>query len=346
MANTNERMVQFELLRIFAMFGVVMNHVFNYGLHIYGDFRVDTSTMTGIMVWTVLEMMKLISLPSVNCYILISGYFLIEKTQFRLKGMWNVWSTTWFYAVGIYLLAVVADVVPFSWSELGRHATPLLSNSYWFVTSYVVLLLLAPFLSWGLQKLSKRQYQMALLIGGILCFQPLLGQFIMDGQQLLLFVYLFMIGGYIRLHADRTASGITAFLAFVFILLSMYVYTMIKNVPWDNTSYMVYAMPYHGLVLPLSVALFFFMKHWHISSTLLRRLILTVAPLSFAVYIIHTQSVVDTWLWRTASGWLAVCHPYWLPFACFLITLLVFLTGVCIEYLRSCCARLKEIYGK
>ena len=77
------RQVPFEWLRILAMFGVVMNHVFNYGLHIYDDFSVDASTWRGGAYWSVLELMKLMALPSVNCYILITGYFLIDRRQLR-----------------------------------------------------------------------------------------------------------------------------------------------------------------------------------------------------------------------------------------------------------------------
>lgn len=337
----NERLVQFEILRILAMFGVVINHVFNYGLLIYDDFRVDASTISGFLVWSILELMKLMSLPSVNCYILISGYFLIEKTQFRLKGMWVVWSTTWFYAVGIYVLAVAIGIVPFSWNELRIHATPILSNSYWFVTSYIILLVLAPFLSWVLQKLSKRQYQIALVLGGIACFQLLLGQLIMDDQQVLLFVYLFMIGGYIRRYADHASSGLYALLCSIGLLLLMYAYTLYKNDPLHNSCFAVYAMEYHGLVLPLSVAIFVFVKYWRINHQRLRKCILTIAPLSFAVYIIHTQSIVDKWLWGITSEWLRSSSLYWLPFACILVALLVFVICVLIEFLRTRAIRWK-----
>ena len=54
------RLVQFELLRILAMLGVVMNHVYNNGLHIYEDFRVDASSPLGFLIWSVLELMKLL----------------------------------------------------------------------------------------------------------------------------------------------------------------------------------------------------------------------------------------------------------------------------------------------
>lgn len=51
--SSNKRLSQFEILRILAMFGVLMNHVFNYGLHIYDDFTIDTSTWTGFIAWSI-----------------------------------------------------------------------------------------------------------------------------------------------------------------------------------------------------------------------------------------------------------------------------------------------------
>ena len=316
------------------MCGVVMNHVFNYGLHIYDDFCVDTSTKLGFMCWSILELMKLFSLPSVNCYVLITGYFLIGNRHLRLKGIWKVWSITWLYGVGIYLIAVIIGITPFEINQLCRHATPLLSKTYWFVTSYIILLLLSPFLARVLQCLSKRQYQIALVVGGVVCFQFLLGQIVMDEQQILLFVYLFMIGGYIRQYADKPSRNINVLLCYVGILLVMYACTLYKNKPLSNSCFTIFAMAYHGLVLPLSVAFFIYVKNWKIDHQRLRKCILSIAPLSFAVYIIHTHPIVDKWLWASVSAWVERCQFYFLPFVCIIITLSVFVVGIIIEYLR------------
>ena len=43
MSEGEKRLVQFELLRVVAMLGILMNHVFNYGLHIYDDFTLEVS---------------------------------------------------------------------------------------------------------------------------------------------------------------------------------------------------------------------------------------------------------------------------------------------------------------
>ena len=68
MSEGKKRLVQFELLRVAAMLGILMNHVFNYGLHIYDDFTLDVSSSGNFLLWSVLQIMKLIALPSVNCY--------------------------------------------------------------------------------------------------------------------------------------------------------------------------------------------------------------------------------------------------------------------------------------
>ena len=185
-----KRLVQFEFLRILAMLFVILNHVIGYGLGIFDSFTVDTSTTVGFLLWSILQIMKLIPLVGVNLFVLISGYFLIDKPQFRFKGIWRIWSTVWFYAVFIYILASIIGVIPFNWYDLLKEATPLLSNSYWFVTSYIILMATSPLLSIVLNKMTKKSFIIILIVGGIIIFQPLLGQFMMDAQQILLFIYL------------------------------------------------------------------------------------------------------------------------------------------------------------
>ena len=335
MSEGKKRLVQFELLRVAAMLGILMNHVFNYGLHIYDDFTLDVSSSGNFLLWSVLQIMKLIALPSVNCYILITGFFMVNNAQWRLKGIWKVWSTTWFYAVSIYLLAAAIGLCPFHWGELLNHATPLYHNNYWFVTSYIALMLLAPLLSWGLQRLSQHQYQLALALGFVLCFQFLLGRYVMDGQQILLFVYLFMIGGYIRRYHEGSQNWMAWIVVIsVLILMLMYGVAIFKNMNVEGHDYYIYAMEYHGLVLPLSVAIFLLFKNLTIKSVVLKKVIYALAPLCFSVYIIHTQSVVDEYLWKYASGMFANNPSFMIPLLALLLCISVFFICCAIDYLR------------
>jgi len=335
MSEGEKRLVQFELLRVVAMLGILMNHVFNYGLHIYDDFTLEVSSSGDFLLWSVLQLMKLMALPSVNCYILITGFFMVNNSKWRIKGIWKVWSTTCFYAVSIYLLAVATGLCPFQWDEMLNHATPLYHNNYWFVTSYIVLMILAPLLSWGLQRLSQRQYLLTLALGFIVCFQFLLGRFVMDGQQILLFVYLFMIGGYIRRYHEGPQNRLKwIVLISVLILMLMYGVAIFKNMNVEGHDYYIYAMEYHGLVLPLSVAIFLLFKNLTIKGMVLKKVIYALAPLCFSVYIIHTQSVVDKYLWQYATEMFADSPTFMIPLLVLLLCVSVFFICCAIDYLR------------
>lgn len=329
------RLVQLELLRILAMLYVVLNHVIGYGLGIFESFTVNTSTTSGFILWSVLQIMKLIPLVGVNLFVLITGYFMIEKQQLRFKGIWRIWSTVWFYAVGIYLLASITGVVPFTWHDLLKEATPLLSNSYWFVTSYLILMVLSPLLSFMLNRVSKNQYRIILLLGGIVCFQPLLGQFVMDSQQILLFIYLFTIGGYIRKYNGELAIRyISPTVVSWIILLLMFLFTLYKNIMLGSNDYKVFSMTYYGLVLPLSVCVFLGAKNWQIQNDKAKNIILMMAPLSFSAYLIDSQSVVHVLLYNNLQTILLSMCPYLLPLACICFTVIIYIVCISIDYIR------------
>ena len=130
-------------------------------------------------------------------------------------------------------------------------------------------------------------------------------------------------------------------------MMVMFAYTLYKNHPLENTQYTVFAMAYHGLVLPLSVALFYIAKAWRIENERIRKAILFLAPLSFAVYIIHTQSIVHNWLWAESAELLSRSNVCVLPLLCIAITLAVFVVCVLVDYLRVSLSRfiMKTVSG-
>ena len=338
MGGIAHRQANFELLRILAMLGVLVSHVFNYGLHIYPsdapDFAVETSTTWGFVLWTLLQLIKLVALVSVNCYVLITGYFMASRVEWRWKGIWRVWSTTWFYGMALYLLFVLLGQDVFSWQGVLRNATPLLSNTYWFVTTYLALMLISPVLSYVSCRLSHRQYTIMLAIGFLCCFQFLLGRYTMYGQQILLFIYLYFIGGYIRkFYADRIGAWWPLSVGFIAMLVLMYACTLYKNMVRGDDSFLIFGMEYHGLVLPLSVLTFLLFRRLRIPSRY-SAAVCALAPLSFATYIIHTQPNVHIWLWTLLTDWLYNSPQWLLPLYCVLAAIVIFVCCVVIEGCR------------
>lgn len=149
------RQANFELLRIIAMFMVVILH-WNTNSGLLLDVG---SPVTGAGVWSLVT--ESVCIVAVNVYVLISGYFLSSCT-FSFRRVAQVLVQTLFYTV--LIPPVLALVGVLSWSEvlnpyhIWNSIFPVQSGHYWFVSAYVVLCLLSPFFNAGLETLSQNGY--------------------------------------------------------------------------------------------------------------------------------------------------------------------------------------------
>lgn len=140
----------------------------------------------------------LTSLTSIGVtgFILISGYYGIKLKISRILSLW-IQTTT--YA----LISVLVIYIIWGGSFIKRTIdAPLMlfDGCWWFVTDYLILMLLSPFLNAGLNILNKRQ----------LLFVILVISFIMYGAEwlhakdasmpLLLFFNTYLVGRYIKLY--------------------------------------------------------------------------------------------------------------------------------------------------
>ena len=130
------RQANFELLRIIAMFMVVILH-WNTNSGLLLDVG---SPVTGAGVWSLVT--ESVCIVAVNVYVLISGYFLSSCT-FSFRRVAQVLVQTLFYTV--LIPPVLALVGVLSWSEvlnpyhIWNSIFPVQSGHYWFVSAYVVL---------------------------------------------------------------------------------------------------------------------------------------------------------------------------------------------------------------
>lgn len=321
------------------MFGIVVNHFFTYGMDIYGQhggaFRVEMNGFPGVLLWATLEGIKLFSLVSVNCFILISGYFLIHTTDFRCKGIWRVWFQTFFYGVGIFLLMCAVGTADFSWTQLVKLLFPVITNQYWFITSYLALMLVAPFLSRLAATLDIRMYRLLLAVGFFVCFQYPFGVMFVDAQQLTLFVYLFMVGGYIRKFGlPLCLTSFRLRLATLLVFFMMFAITAVKNVMTGNSAFLIYAMEYHSLVMPLSILLFALCSQWTCSRPV-ASVLPHVAPYALAVYLIHSHPLFQDWLWHIVGCYSLSQPAALMPLLCLGFCLLIFFVCIAIDRIRS-----------
>lgn len=195
------RKSNYELLRILLMSMILYWHLVAHGIlrmNDNPDFQQEMPSLWHLLVLP-------IRCYAVNCFILLSGYFGIKLTKQRFFSFSMQLLFYSFLTLGIYLMLpdgqhILNDLSIASWL---KNTFPSGDTGWWFVTSYVIVMLLSPILNAGAEAISKTTFAWILIVT--------LGVF-MSGYHYYtnslptmnaFFVMIYLIGRYLRLHPIR-----------------------------------------------------------------------------------------------------------------------------------------------
>lgn len=215
MAVKQERQLNYEVLRIIAMIMIVCLHYLSKGGLLGNPARADI-TATGYMVWLI----EAFCLVAVNVYVLISGYFGIDTfregmkltSKDVVKRPFKIWRQVFFYSAVIGIFAFAAGIQEFDIYQLFMYIFPIVTEHYWFATSYVILCLLMPFLNAGFAHLDRKGVR-SLILGLLVLFGvsktviPMQLPWDKYGYDHLWFVILYLTGAYIRRYGIGRIKG-------------------------------------------------------------------------------------------------------------------------------------------
>lgn len=201
-----------ELLRIILIIQVIFLHVGNFGK--YGALSSDLGGMYECVYYA----QRLICRCPVYVFMIISGYFSVTskatmKNVFSKGG--KIYSQMIFYSLAITAFAVLSGVVDVDFKDIVKSFFPLTSRTWYFISVYLLVLILSPVVNKALNSVSKKDFQILLLVLFFLfsiwqtlaVFKPFseiisVGSVIdtTKGRGLDGFLYMYIVGAYIRLH--------------------------------------------------------------------------------------------------------------------------------------------------
>ena len=336
------RQANIELLRITAMVMVVILHYFVKGGA--ENSLVEDTGAVNLIVWA----LKGLCIVTINLYVLISGYFLLEA-KWKWSRLVNLWFQTMFYSLGVPVVCLLLGVgeVPqwgiYDWINV---IFPVQMEHYWFITAYAILYLFVPVLSVGVKQMTKKQHQVV-IAGLLMIFSlpktllPVLIPTDRYGYDFGWFLCLFMIASYIRLygisffHSKRKSIAVYFAAAAGMWLISLVCGLLSrKGLP---LSYMM-DMPYcynHFLVLVAAVALFYAFSYIRIPPGKVADMICRISSYTLGVYLLHENLAVRT-QWQFWAGIEKVRGGFGM-FAHMIITVIgVFIVGIMVDFVRDC----------
>lgn len=321
----SKRNPTYELLRIMAMFLIVVNH---YAMFVPVDF---SSHEYNIFFKYFLQTGGKFG---VNLFILITGYFMCTAS-FRAAKLLSLLAKCFTYSVGCYLiLSVIANT--FSVAGFVSSCFPVITNEYWFITAYVGVYLLCPYINQLFHTMdSLQRTKLTVILTVMLSIIPTFTLQATWTSNFVWLAYLYWVGAYVRMDLaekikkSRLLLPISVVL-FIGIALSCVIITLASHsIP--ILSYNIgHFRNMTSFPLLLSSVLFFV---WFGTISIDNDskyipVILMLAKGAFAVCLIHENPYVKTLLW---GKWISELSPsgiLYLPFAILFSTLIYILCAM------------------
>ena len=247
-------------------------------------------TIPGSINYYSSHLLESMSIVAVNVFVLITGYFSYKKEQVKVSKAINLVVIMIFWGLLLSLLTVLIlqprriDVGVIE--DIIKSAT-----NQWFVVIYSILYLLIPFLNKVINNINKNSYKWLLGIG--LFFFYIWPSFYTKvtlndgGYGIVNFVYLYLIGAYIRKYHQNDKSIIKSLLVYLLCALIVTVFSFKFGRAWD------YCFVFN---LVGSIALFELFRSINIKHS---KLINQLATYTFAVYLIDVNEFFNKFLYRT-----------------------------------------------
>ncbi len=247
-----------------------------------------------------------------NCiFFAISAWFFAEREQsFRscLRRAWLLEREVLFWSLMIFAFAAVTGLSSTYISDtrglLFDSVLPLSTDLWWYPTSYVIFLLLLPFLQHGLKILGKKEHgHLALLmlalwgIGGLVYHV----QFDIASASVFVLIYWYVLITYYRWYMDSFSSKCcwgmigAGFAIDVLYWSSTNLMSLKGNHPTELQLFIFDSWKLPSMLIGFGIFLLCEKKSFH--STIIN----LIASTTFGVYLIHYHPVVFSW-------WTGVLH--------------------------------------
>ena len=291
-----ERNCSIDLMRIVCMAMVVCLHFFSHGGVMAKLCKFSMLYYCGLFI-------NYLCIVAVNCFVLTSGYFLVER-KFSFKKLFNLWMQVSFYSIFVFLLAIYLGVINFNYVYLFRSLFPITSSIYWFISAYFILYIFSPYLNKFISGFTKTQFKY-FLFGLIFLFSiiPSINiyatQFKINyGYSFVWFIVLYLTGAYIKLYYKNTGKNVHKYL-YGYVLLAIFIVVIRSFLAYnDNTFYPKYLSAYNNILVFIeSILLFLYFENLKISNKEVENLITKVSPLVLGVYLLHEVPYMRKYIW-------------------------------------------------
>lgn len=322
-----------DLCRTVAMAMIVLLHVLGQGglLNAFNP-------AGGGGYWTVYGM-ETVAICSVDLFAMLSGYLSENDQRFATYRIVELISIVFFYIIPLFFLFLVLfpETVT-GMKNILCALFPPFAGRYWYITCYIPLAMIRPYINKGLHSLSISQHRNLCVICFVLfmCIPNIIHTDLFRFEYGYSFVWLmtcYIVGAYIRrgnISIKRVFSILTFFVCTGTILLCRFVMNLVF--PRGANYMMTYTSPFEFL---MAVSLLLICCKIRFQKERVEKIWKVLSSAAFDVYILHSYILIfDYWL-KDRFLWIAQLSLIWVPFCIIACVLAIYAAGVLSYFLRQ-----------
>ena len=308
-----------ELLRIIAAYLIVLRHfVGANALDVWAQPLSFNKTMLEGLLY-----------PSgkvgVVLFFLISAWFLCESTtdlKTAFRRAWILEREILFYSLILTAVIFATNRSLLTPKILISAILPTSTDLWWYTTSYIVFLILFPFLTIGLKSLGRKFHRNCCLVciilwsigGGLISFVS----FDMTKENVLIFIYLYTLVSYWRWYQPELIARRTA-IVFIILGYAISIASVLALTPitltLDRGKHQQTMLGQNEWMLPIMLigfGMFSLAKQHHFTN----RVVNSIAKSTLAIYLITVYPPISVLLWeQTFSMKNIYSNPLLMPYA-------------------------------
>lgn len=326
---TKERNYGIEILRLLLMFMVCI-------LHTLGRGGVLSACVAGTAEYRVFWLMEILSYCAVDGFAIISGYMATDKPR-KYEKLAEMWFQVFFYSFFVTLFFVIIGTYKdLTAKEVIKCLLPMTFGKYWYFTAYFLLFLVTPILNRFLFEIDDARAKKVLAVTVVL-FSVLA---VMSdsfgthgGYSALWLIVLYCLGVLAKkvklFEAQKSLTLIVIWGCCILVTWGVFVFA-------GNARLVSYISPTILLSGMIMVILFSRIK---ISGTVVSKL----SPLAFGIYLFQLNQVVYNVLLNGRFAFIVNKNILQGIAYVFAFSLLIFISGLAVEWLRSLLAKALKI---
>jgi surface polysaccharide O-acyltransferase-like enzyme len=330
-----------DLLRLLAMFFIVLGHVLSKG-------NILNCTSPFSVTYELLWLLKIITICAVNTFGIISGYvgyavYAVKRTH-RYSNSVYLWMKVVLYSVIIAAVFYFLPGYDESPKQMIKYAFPVVGGFYWYFNAYLGCSIISPFINRAVDYSSTKQLKATIILGTIIFSVigtlSLKDAFTLEyGYSVLWLCILYFIGAVLNKYYDKFMKNLLYKLSFVGCVVILWLFKLVVELVTAR----VLGKPDYGNILNeytslpvviMAVCLVIVFSNMSINEKI-GKIISSLSLSSFFVYIIHMHPLILSNLIQDKFSYVADYNAIIALLYSIMIAVIIFSVSLIIDYAFS-----------